>query len=257
MHVYRNGLIQYLQFEAFQHFPELTHAVFTRTGGVSDPPFDSFNMSYTVGDMNHHVAKNRSVIQDVLGQGKLIHVKQVHGSTIALITDTHEIEANDEKPISIADAMITAIPGLFLLIQVADCQSVMLYDPVTKMIANIHSGWRGSLQNIIGKTVHEMQTHFQVNPMNIVAGICPSLGPCCAEFVHYEQEIPKSFWMYKDQGNHFNFWALSHEQLIKAGVLSEHIHLSQLCTKCHSDLFYSYRKQNITGRFGCVIGITS
>ncbi len=97
------------------------------------------------------------------------------------------------------DAMITDAPGQSLVIQTADCQAVLIYDPVRKAVANIHSGWRGSIQNIIGLTVQAMIKEFDSDPKNLLAGIGPSLGPCCAEFIHYRTEIPKAFWSYKNQ----------------------------------------------------------
>jgi copper oxidase (laccase) domain-containing protein len=122
------------------------------------------------------------------------------------------------------------------------------------VVANVHSGWRGSLKNIIGRTVNIMGT-LGVRPPDIIAGISPSLGPCCAEFMNYKQEIPKKFWVYKDGDDHFDFWSLSRDQLGNAGVLPENVCLSKMCTKCCTDLFYSYRGEKTTGRFAAVIGL--
>jgi YfiH family protein len=131
----------------------------------------------------------------------------------------------------------------------------MVYDPVRRVVANIHSGWRGSIGNIIGRTLQEMTAAFGTAAGDVVAGIGPSLGPCCAEFVHYRKEIPRSFWPYKNADHHFNFWAISHDQLCEAGVPTEHIFASQLCTRCHTDRFFSYRGEGTTGRFAAVIGL--
>jgi copper oxidase (laccase) domain-containing protein len=123
------------------------------------------------------------------------------------------------------------------------------------VVANVHSGWRGSIQNIIGRTVDTMKQHFDCRPDGIIAGIGPSLGPCCAEFIHYETEIPKEFWGYMDSDDHFDFWAISSDQLMKAGVPEPNIESSQMCTRCRTDAFYSYRAEKITGRFAAVIGL--
>ena len=141
------------------------------------------------------------------------------------------------------------------MIQVADCQPVLLFDPNQKVIAAVHSGWRGSLQNIIGKTIISMVHHFHCSPEKIIAGIGPSLGPCCSEFVHYRKEIPGAFWKYKKNETHFDFWELSRDQMRETGVKTSNIHISGLCTKCRNDLFFSYRRQKITGRFAGVIGL--
>ena len=88
-----------------------------------------------------------------------------------------------------------------------------------------------------------------------MAGIGPSLGPCCAQFIHYEQEIPEAYWMYQTRPYYFDLWQLSRDQLIAAGVLGEHITLAGICTSCRTDLFFSYRKEKTTGRFATVIAL--
>jgi copper oxidase (laccase) domain-containing protein len=123
------------------------------------------------------------------------------------------------------------------------------------VIANVHCGWRGSVKNILGQTVRVMNKCFQCDSSDLVAGIGPSLGPCCAEFINYRKEIPEIFWCYKSADNHFDFWALSRDQLVGAGVLRENIENSSICTKCNSATFFSYRAERQTGRFASVIGI--
>jgi hypothetical protein len=155
----------------------------------------------------------------------------------------------------VGDAIVTDIRKKFLVIQVADCQSVIIYDPLRQVIANAHCGWRGSIKNIIGKTIKVMTGKFGCNPYDMVAGICPSLGPCCAEFINYKKEFPERLWKYKDSANNFNFWSLSTDQLCNAGVLIKNIYSSQICTKCNENLFFSFRKQKTTGRIATVIGL--
>ncbi|MDY0223311.1 MAG: polyphenol oxidase family protein, partial [Desulfobacterium sp.] len=140
-----------------------------------------------------------------------------------------------------------------LVIQVADCQPVLLLDPVKKVVANIHSGWRGSIQNIIGRSVDAMVDNFGSDPQTILAGIGPSLGPCCSEFVNYTREIPEHLWIYKDEKEHFNFWRISADQLTERGLKPENITLAGICTRCAADTFFSYRDNNTTGRFAAVI----
>jgi copper oxidase (laccase) domain-containing protein len=130
-----------------------------------------------------------------------------------------------------------------------------LYEPVRRVVANVHCGWRGSIQNIIGRTVETMARQFGCSPGSIVAGIGPSLGPCCAEFINYKAEIPQAFWKYKDSDHHLDFWSVSRDQLTKAGVASENIETSRICTRCRADEFFSYRTAKITGRFAAVIGL--
>ncbi|HUT43902.1 MAG TPA: laccase domain-containing protein, partial [Desulfobacterales bacterium] len=123
------------------------------------------------------------------------------------------------------------------------------------VVANVHSGWRGSINNIIGCTLKVMENSFGCRSRDVVAGIGPSLGPCCAEFVNYKKEIPEAFWKYKNDTNHFDFWSISRDQLCEAGVLFENVDLSRMCTKCDSNRFFSFRGEGTTGRFAALIGL--
>jgi YfiH family protein len=250
----KNGL-HFYQFPNLTRFAEIKHGVFTRLSGFSKAPFQGLNVSLNVGDESEDTSKNRQAISACFGGNELVFINQVHGTDILLLKQ-EEYSCSMDYGHHTFDAIITDIPGKMLAIQVADCQSVLLYDPGQKVVAAVHSGWRGSLQNIIGKTIQSMEIHFDCIPENIIAGIGPSLGPCCSEFVHYRKEIPKSLWKYQKNENHFDFWEISRDQLIDAGVHTGNVHVSGLCTKCREDLFFSYRKQKNTGRFAGVIGIS-
>ncbi len=243
-----NGLAC-LQFPNLKDFAEIRHAVFTRRGGCSGPPYHFLNTSFSVGDAPEKVGRNREAIRRCLEAPEMVFARQVHGTEAAVLSG-----APPAGPPAV-DALVSDVRGRYLAIQAADCQAVMVYDPVRRVVANIHSGWRGSIGNVIGRTLREMTTAFGTDCRDLLAGIAPSLGPCCAEFVNYRQEIPRSFWPYKDAGHHFDFWAVSCDQLRGAGVPAAHIFSSRLCTRCHGDRFYSYRGQGVTGRFAAVIGL--
>jgi YfiH family protein len=244
----RNGIVR-LQFPNLKDFSELRHAVFTRRCGCSRTPYRSLNTSFSVGDAPDRVDRNRESIRHCLEATELVFARQVHGTDVAVVSGRP-----DGRPPTV-DALVTTEQGRHLTIQVADCQAVMVYDPVRRVVANIHSGWRGSIGNIIGRTLHAMTAGFGSDAGDLVAGIGPSLGPCCAEFVHYRKEIPRFFWSYKNADHHFDFWAISFDQLCEAGVPAEHIFASRLCTRCHTDRFFSYRGEGTTGRFAAVIGL--
>ena len=251
-----NGLC-FFQFDQMLAHPELRHGVFTRQNGCSEPPFGSLNTSYGVGDNPEHVKHNRLAIQSSLSARQMVFARQVHGVDVLVISDEQEdrkLQQADRPPT--VDALVTNLRQRFLTVQVADCQPVLLYDTRRKVVANVHAGWRGSIRNITGRTVQTMQNLLHCDPADIIAGIGPSLGPCCAEFRNYRREIPHRFWSYKDGDHHFDFWAISRDQLVAAGVLSENIHLSGICTRCNPALFFSYRGEGITGRFAAVIGLS-
>jgi YfiH family protein len=255
--VKRNG-VSYYQFKHLAHFRGIDHGIFTRNFGHSQSPFASLNVSHGIGDEKKAVDRNREAIARIMGAGAMTYIDQVHGCDIAVM-ERNQNSGNrppDTRPI-IADAMVTDRTDHYLVIQVADCQSVLMYEPTRQVVANVHSGWRGSIQNIVGRTVETMKRHFGCRPDGIHAAIGPSLGPCCAEFVNYQTEIPREFWSYRRPGNLFDFWAISSDQLIAAGVPEEHIETSQICTRCRTEDFFSYRAEKTTGRFAAVIGITN
>jgi YfiH family protein len=155
-----------------------------------------------------------------------------------------------------ADVMITDRSGKFLVVQVADCQAILMYDPVRRVAANVHCGWRGSVADVAGRTVRALRSGFGCEPKDLLVGIGPSLGPCCAEFVNYRKEIPSRLWNYRRDTVYFDFWTMTCDQLIAAGVREDRIEISRLCTRCNTDRFFSYRGEKRTGRFPAVIGLS-
>jgi len=238
-----------LQFPALD-FPFISHGVFSRHGGVSPAPWNSCNVSFGLGDRRENVRTNRERIKKTLGLERLVSARQVHGSRVYPVAESscHDLEADG------FDALITDVPGTGLMIQQADCQAVFLVDPVKQAIGIAHAGWRGSVVDIVAETVYAMSREFSSEPADLTAAISPSLGPCCAEFVNFRSELPASLHSYQVRPDYFDFWAISHDQLCSAGVRPENIHTAKVCTRCSKD-YFSYRRENKTGRFASVIGI--
>ncbi len=246
----------YYLFENLAAFRAIDHRIYTRHGGFSRPPYEGLNITFGIGDEDDSVVKNRDIISRSMEAKKLVFARQIHGSRVAVLS--RQKRGQGHSPAGgpgTADALVTNEPQKYLVVQVADCQPVLMYDADRHVVANVHSGWRGSITNIIGRTVQAMQQHFDCNPGNIQAGIGPSLGPCCAEFINYKDEIPQAYWQYKDRNHHFDFWSISRDQLIEAGIPKQNIETSQICTRCRSEEFFSYRAAKNTGRFGAVIGL--
>jgi YfiH family protein len=197
------------------------------------------------------VRVNRKILKVCFGQKPLVLVRQIHGDKAYIIRNESDLPSSPPT----ADALITNISGINLVIQVADCQAVILFDPVEQVIANVHSGWRGSIQNIVGKTIRQMISEFGSVPENTLAGIGPSLGPCCGEFINYRSEIPRQLWQYRVDETYFDFWAMSRDQLMEEGILPDNISNSKRCTVCNTKDFFSYRAEKTTGRFASVIGL--
>jgi len=229
------------------------HGFFSRHGGHSANPYESLNVGIHVGDDVSAVAANRQLIKEVLAARFLLTAHQTHSKNVYCLTKA----LNDDLEVEDYDALITDQPHVALMVQTADCQPVLLYDVVRKVIGAVHSGWRGSVQNVVAATVVEMGRAFDCHPENIRAAIGPSLGPCCAEFVNYKKELPNDFLVHRAGDAHFDFWRISVAQLQGVGVRAENIEIAGICSRCSEDHF-SYRQAvaggvGITGRLGSAI----
>jgi YfiH family protein len=244
------GLV-WLRWPLLAGFPEVEHRIFTRHGGVSPAPYANLNLSYTVGDDPARVRRNRALVREAMGLAELISVGQVHGGNTLILTDRQAVAAAGE-PRGI-DILITNLPKIGLLIKQADCQAVVVYDPEHRVIANIHCGWRGNVQNVLGQAVRRLQEAFGSRPAALYAGISPSLGPCCAEFRNFRQEFPPEFWHYQVRPTYFDLWQLSVDQLVAVGLPRDHIQVAGLCSRCQAQDFFSYRRERLTGRNGTVV----
>jgi purine-nucleoside/S-methyl-5'-thioadenosine phosphorylase / adenosine deaminase len=250
--IQHNSLV-YLQFPALSKFPGFFHGIFLGRPADRRGRIETFSLGMGGPMPAEQVEKNRQRMLEVFA-GSLtgVYARQVHGTQVAVWDSGRSSSASVRLS---GDALVTASKAGALVIQTADCQSVILIDPARQVAANIHSGWRGSIGNIIGRTIETLKAEFQCRPQDLICGIGPSLGPCCAEFIHYRREIPQSFWRYRRSGDRFDFWRISVDQLIASGVRDDHIHLSGICTKCNQHLFFSYRQDRQTGRFAAVVGI--
>jgi len=228
------------------------YGLFNRYGGVSGGAFQSLNVGLGVGDSEAAVLANRQLVRAHLGADYLLSARQVHGDRVYLLQE----EPTTDLEVDGYDALITRQTGVGLVIQHADCQAVLLYDPVQQAIGAVHSGWRGSVVNLIGTTIAAMTKMFATDPADLQVIISPSLGPCCAEFVNYAEELPPSFMEFMDDRKHFNFWEISKQQLLACGVDESSIVLPKVCTSCSTD-YFSYRRAcregTVTGRNCSVI----
>lgn len=234
-------------------FPELTHGFFTRRGGVSLGAYDSLNLSFHVGDRREAVAENRRRVREALGLRVLASASQKHGRREVVVDGNHP--PRPDRELAAADILFTRHPGVGLLIKQADCQAVVIYDPDRRAVANIHCGWRGQVQNVLGTAVARLKEQFGCQPADLYAAISPSLGPCCAEFRQFRQEFPPEFWPYQTRPHYFDLWRLSRDQLLAAGLKEAHLAIAGLCTRCGAAQFFSYRRERLTGRQGTVIAL--
>jgi YfiH family protein len=213
-----------------------------RHGGASGGLYDSLNASLHVGDAIELVRENRRRLRERLGAARLLSARQVHGANIFSLTET----LASDREIADCDALITNQPGVALMIQHADCQPVLLYDGKRRVIAAVHNGWRGSVAGILAVTVARMASDWHCQPADLHALIGPSLGPCCGEFIGYQEKLPREFQRFMPAANHFDFWRISRWQLMAAGLPAENISLLATCSRC-DDNYFSHRRATATG----------
>jgi polyphenol oxidase len=244
-------------FQNLSKVSRLVHGVFTRHGGVSQPPYATLNVAWNNGDAPEAVRENLLRVQGAMGVDQMVASYQTHGDTIHVVDEEFLVRATTMRhPIFLAppgDALVTALRGVGLLIKIADCQAIFLVDPVREVIANVHCGWRGSVGDVPMKVIALLRDRFGSRPENILAGISPSLGPCCAEFRNYTEELPASFLPFQTRRPYFDFWAITRWQLIRSGLRQEHIETAKRCTVCESNDFFSYRGEKTTGRNAAVL----
>ena len=275
------GRLQILQLGPFQKLPWLVHGFSTRPGGVSTLDNQKvLNLGLLEWDAKENVAENRRLFQSAVGASdfKLIPMKQIHSDLIRLFP------AQSAQPCK-GDASTTNAPGLLLAVQTADCVPILLVDPKNRAVAAVHAGWRGTLARIAEKTVGRMRFEFRSKPSDLLAALGPSIGPCCYEVG--AELVPKFTAQFADAASYFdeprsgeepnplqwlNMEPPGHQpppknvhldlrkanrsQLLAAGLRAQNIFTSGLCTSCHNDLLFSYRKEGPqSGRLLAVVGI--
>ncbi|MFO7918659.1 MAG: peptidoglycan editing factor PgeF [Anaerolineae bacterium] len=252
-----------LQRYVFESFPQerLIHGLFNRRGGHSRGPFASLNVGYRVQDDPQHLEANHRAIYSALGiDGEdVVDTQQVHGARVTAVT------ADDGgKTMEKADALISDTPGLILMMRVADCVPVFFYAPRVPAVGLAHAGWRGTVEDVAARTAQAMVSAFGCRPREILAGLGPSIGPCCYEVgPEVVAQVRKVFGTQaggllspatgKDKA-YFDLWRANELQLKEAGV--ERIETAGICTCCRCDEFYSHRgEEGCTGRLAALIGL--
>jgi len=268
---------EYLQFERLAAVPGLVHAVFTRRGGYSSPPYQGLNLGGVVGDDRAMVRRNRELVIGALDGLPLLGTRTVHGEAVTVIERPASWEAPAAEwyePLrqrllqTQADAMIADQPGFALCWAFADCAPILLYDPIHRTFALVHAGWRGTAAAIAARAVAAMGERFGSRPRDLLAGVGPAIGACCYEMregarlafagdtlaaacAHIEQRPGTDGTLHR----YLDVAASNVAQLRAAGVPGANIETADYCTGCRTDLFYSHRiEPEPTGRFAVAIG---
>ncbi len=254
-------------FQNLLEYKEIYHFISTRIGGFSSPPYNSLNLGFHVKDNPEMVLKNREQLALTLGipSCNFTVSKQIHDCNVRIVTEDLRGSGSFhyQTAINEADAMVTDIPDVCLMVLQADCVPILFFDSKKKVIGIAHAGWRGTVRFIAQNTIRVLREKYRSSSSDILVGIGPSIGPCCYEVgTETFEQIKKAFhngrgYIYQetsDDKGYFDLREANKMQLIQMGIPEKNIEISQVCTCCNHNLFFSYRHQHgETGRFGAGI----
>ncbi len=244
--------VPFLACDAFDAAGGVAHGFSTREGGVSEGIYASLNLGPNRGDEREHVLKNYRRFTAAIGAKAegLVCAHQVHGDTVRCVT-TADRGKGLERPWDFeADGLITDVPGLCLAVLTADCLPILLYDPVRRVAGAVHAGWRGTAMGIAGRAVEKMTESYGCRPEHILAALGPGISQCCFET---DEDVPNAMTeamgtcalrhiQVRDNGKfHVDLKGMNALRLEKAGVKAEHIAVSEVCTFCRHERFWSHR----------------
>lgn len=247
----------YIQFKNLSATGIVKHGFSTRKGGVSTGIFSSMNLNFKRGDDPDAVMENYRRMAAALNMRveDMVLSDQTHTTNVRVITEEDRgkgiLKPQDYSDV---DGMITNVPGIVLVTSYADCVPLYFVDPVRKAIGLSHSGWKGTVGHIGQKTVWKMHEVYGSEPKDIVAAIGPSICQSCYEVSDDVAEAFRANFtadeaadILLDKGNgkyQLDLWKANWYVLTDAGILSEHLSVTDLCTACHPDLLWSHRKTN-------------
>ena len=226
----------------------------TRMGGVSEGYLSSMNLSFSRGDKEENVRENFRRIADAIGFSteNLVFSQQTHTTNVRVV-DEKDRGKGFGKPLDYTDVdgLVTDVPGVVLATFYADCVPLYFVDPVRRAIGLSHSGWRGTVHKMGKVTVQTMADCYGCRPENILAVIGPSICQKCyevseeviQEFRHfYREDCQEQLYYRKENGRYqLDLWRANEIVMEEAGILPEHIFITDLCTCCNPGIFYSHR----------------
>ena len=247
-----NGIFRFYRFENLGRESRILHFVSSSDGNIG------------LGEDGAEIAlDNRRRLAASVGfdLSRMVLARQVHGADIAVVKerDVGRGAQDDGSRLDGADALVTNVPEICLTVLTADCVPLLLYDPVREVIAAVHAGWRGTVAGIAEKTVERMVKMFGSRPEDMLAGIGPSIGPCCFEVgsevaENLEKRCPGTCRPVEggESGKYFaDLWRANRQQLVETGLVPARVETAGLCTACPSADFFSYRRSGGgSDRFG-------
>lgn len=241
----------------------LDAVVTTREGGVSAGRYESLNLGLHVGDEEVRVLANRLRVAACLGAvlDDFVFCDQAHNRNVVVVGAEHRGRGARTRGTAIpdTDALVTATPGVVLVVMVADCVPLILYDPVAHVVACVHAGWGGTVRGVTTNAVATM-VRLGAQPGRITAGIGPAVAPDRYQVGDDVADAARAAFdgavagMIRPDGNGrwlFNLWEANRRQLCAVGVPADQIHLADLPTG-KGTAFFSHRAEQPCGRFAAV-----
>lgn len=247
-----NKNVEYAVFDRFINTGLVSMGFSTKSGGVSTGKYSSMNLSYNSNDDKENIRKNFNIYLDAIGanpESVIMSEKQIHESLVHVV----EKKPNGTEFIKGVDGFITNLKNVTLVTTHADCVPLYFLDPVKKVVGLSHSGWRGTLLGIGKETVLKMIEVYDSNPSDILVGIGASIGKCCFETDSDVPDLFKEKWDFaekyifqKENVKYFvDIKGINKEILKSVGIDENNIEISNICTMCSSDIFFSHRKMKL------------
>lgn len=248
--------VPYLTYNSLSEISFINHAFSTRLGGVSTGEFTSMNMAFNRGDKPENVTENYRRLCNSAGFefDSLTASAQDHHTVVRAVTSADKgVGIYKPRDMESVDALITNEKGVTLVTYYADCTPLFFVDTKTKAIGLAHAGWRGTVGRIGEKVVEKMTEIYGTNPADIVSAIGPAISVCCYEvdkpcadnFLSLDGLDSGKFVFPKENGKYMiDLLETNRQILVSAGVKSENITISDICTNCNSELLWSHRATN-------------
>lgn len=260
----------YFTFDDLEKTGIVKHCFSSRLGGVSKAHLGTMNLSYTRGDEKECVDQNYHRIAQVLGceVDDIVCSDQTHTINVRKVTVEDKGKGiTKTRDYSDVDGLITNEPGIVLATFYADCVPLYIVDPVHKAIGLSHSGWRGTVNKMGAVTLKEMEKEYGTKPEDVYVAIGPSICQDCYEVSQdvaqaFEEAFPNQkdnkqmLYQKSEEKFQLNLWYANYWVFREAGVLEEHIEVTDVCTCCNPDILFSHRASSgMRGNLGAFLAL--
>lgn len=247
----KSGDLEYLQFKILNRY-NVKHCITLRRGGVSKGEYESLNFRTLGNDDISNVFKNLEIIKKEIGIENVCKGKQDHTDKVIIIDNKNKDEFLFENlNTQNVDGYVVKDKNIATLVTTADCNPIIIYDTKKNVVANVHAGWKGVINKIYIKAINIMKENFLSNPKDLIVCIGPSIRKCC--FTSKEENFKKKFTKLFDYSDrylsyeednetfHIDLIEILKTELKKSNIQDDNIYVADICTRCNTNDFFSYR----------------